>query len=158
MADPTSSTWDGRVTVVNGRGEATLDLGGGGSVAVRAVRGATQVEADDREQVLAASRELVTLVLEKNGLTADNVISIFFTATKDLASVAPALAARQLGLDEVALICVQEMWVEGSMPRVVRLLAHVETDRPRSDITNVYLNGTEMLRRDVPPVPDGESA
>jgi chorismate mutase len=123
-------------------------------VAVRAVRGATQVEADDREEVLAASRELVTLVLEKNGLTADDVISVFFTATKDLASVAPALAARQLGLHEVALICVQEMWVEGSMPRVVRLLAHVETDQPRSSLTSVYLNGTETLRHTIPSVPD----
>ncbi|HET9657176.1 MAG TPA: chorismate mutase [Kineosporiaceae bacterium] len=122
-------------------------------MAVRAVRGATQVEADDREQVLAATRELVTLVLEKNGLTADDVISILFTATRDLSSVAPALAARQLGLDDVALICVQEMWVEGSMPRVVRLLAQVETDRARSAITNIYLNGTDTLRRDVPPVP-----
>jgi chorismate mutase len=125
-------------------------------VAIRAVRGATQVEVDDREQVLAASRELVTLVLEKNGLTADDLISVLFTATRDLASVAPALAARQLGLDEVALICAQEMWVEGSLPRVIRLLAHVETDLPRADITNVYLNGTEVLRRDVPVIPGGD--
>jgi len=121
-------------------------------VAVRAVRGATQVEVDDREAVLAASRELVQLVLEKNGLSADDVISILFTATRDLASVAPALAARQLGLHEVALICAQEMWVEGSLPRVVRLLAHVETHLPRADITNVYLSGTEVLRRDVPSI------
>lgn len=125
-------------------------------MAIRAVRGATQVEVDDREQVLAASRELVTLVLEKNGLTADDLISVLFTATRDLASVAPALAARQLGLDEVALICAQEMWVEGSLPRVIRLLAHVETDLPRADITNVYLNGTEVLRRDVPVIPGGD--
>ena len=123
-------------------------------MAVRAVRGATQVEVDDREQVLAASRELVTLVMQRNGLAAEDVISIMFTATKDLASVAPALAARQLGLHDVALICAQEMGVEGSMPRVVRLLAHVETELPRADITNVYLNGTEVLRRDVPAVPD----
>jgi chorismate mutase len=122
-------------------------------VAVRAVRGATQIEADEREQVLTASRELVTLVLEKNSLSIDDVISITFTATRDLASVAPALAARQLGLHEVALICAQEMWVEGSLPRVVRLLAHVETDLPRADLTNVYLNGTEVLRREVPPIP-----
>jgi chorismate mutase len=88
----------------------------GGPVAVRAVRGATQVEVDEREHVLAVSRELVSLVLEKNRLRADDVISITFTATRDLASVAPALAARQLGLHEVALICAQEMWVEGSLP------------------------------------------
>jgi chorismate mutase len=108
---------------------------------------------DDREQVLAASRALVTLVLEKNGLAADDVISIVFTATKDVASVAPALAARQLGLHDVALICAQEMWVEGSLPRVVRLLAHVETDLRNTELTNVYLNGTDVLRGDIPPVP-----
>lgn len=123
-------------------------------MAVRAVRGATQVEVDDRELVLVASRELVTLVLERNGLTAEDMISIVFTATRDLESVAPAMAARQLGLHDVALICAQEMWVEGSMPRVVRLLAHVETDRRQADIVNVYLNGTEVLRQDVPAVPD----
>jgi chorismate mutase len=92
-------------------------------------------------------------VLEKNRLSADDIISITFTATRDLSSVAPALAARQLGLHEAALICAQEMWVEGSLPRVVRLLAHVETDLPRADLTNVYLNGTEVLRKEVPPIP-----
>jgi chorismate mutase len=129
-------------------------------VAVRAIRGATRVlvggEVDDeREHVLAASRELVHEVLERNGLAPDDVISVLFTATRDLASVAPALAARQLGLHDVALICAQEMWVEGSMSGVVRLLAHVDTDRPRGEIRHVYLNGTQVLRADVPPVPGG---
>ncbi len=126
-------------------------------MAVRAVRGATRVLVDGeivdgRDEVLAAGRELVHEVLERNGLVADDVISIIFTATRDLASVAPALAARQLGLHDVALICAQEMWVEGSMTGVVRLLAHVESTRSRADICNVYLNGTEVLRRDVPAV------
>lgn len=120
---------------------------------VRAVRGATQVTHDDRESVLEATRELVVRVLKDNDLTPDDVVSIVFTATRDIVSVAPALAARQLGLHEVALICAQEMWVEGSMPLVVRLLAHVETDRARADVVNVYLNGTETLRADVPPIP-----
>jgi chorismate mutase len=123
-------------------------------VPVQAVRGATAVAVDEREVVLAASRELVARVLADNDLSPDDVVSIVFTATRDLASVAPALAARQLGLHDAALICAQEMWVEGSMPRVVRLLAHVETDRPRSQVCNVYLNGTEVLRADVPVVPD----
>jgi len=120
---------------------------------VRAVRGATQVVADERETVLAATRELVGEVLDRNGLTPQDVVSIVFTATRDLTAVAPALAARQLGLHDVALICAQEMWVEGSMPRVVRLLAHVETVRRRDEVVNVYLNGTEVLRGDVPTVP-----
>jgi len=122
-------------------------------VAVRAVRGATQVDVDDRETILAATRELVGQVLDRNELKPGDVVSVVFTATRDLTAVAPALAARQLGLHDAALICAQEMWVEGSMPRVVRLLAHVETERPREAVANVYLNGTEVLRGDVPPVP-----
>jgi chorismate mutase len=125
-------------------------------VTVRAVRGATTVERDEREHVLARSRELVHALMVENGLSADDVLSVVFSATPDVRSVAPALAARQLGMDEVALLCVQEMVVEGSMPRVVRLLAHVETDRPREKTVNVYLHGTQVLRGDLPPVPDGE--
>jgi len=121
-------------------------------VAVRAVRGATQVERDDRDHVLARTRELISEVLAGNDLSGDDLISVLFTATPDIASVAPALAARQLGLDDVALICVQEMAVTDSMPRVVRLVAHVDTARTNGEITNVYLHGTQMLRVDVPPI------
>lgn len=122
-------------------------------MAVRAVRGATQVERDEREHVLAYTRELVQQVLANNDLAPEDLISMTFTATPDIASVAPALAARQLGLHDVALICVQEMVVAGSMPRVVRLLAHIETDRTNAELGNVYLHGTQLLRADVPPIP-----
>jgi chorismate mutase len=125
-----------------------------GSRTVRALRGATRVDADEREALLAATRELVGEVLARNDLAPQDVVSIVFTATRDLTAVAPALAARQLGLHDVALICAQEMWVEGSMPRVVRLLAHVETARRRDEVVNVYLHGTEVLRADVPAVRD----
>jgi len=125
-------------------------------VPVRAVRGATQVAVDDKEQVLAATRELVSQVLAANELAEDDVLSILFTATADISSVAPALAARQLGLNQPALICAQEMAVAGSMPRVIRLLAHIETTRPAGQVRNVYLNGTELLRVDVPAIPQVE--
>ncbi len=125
-------------------------------MAVRAVRGATRVDVDDREVILAATRELVADLLDRNELKPQDVVSVVFTATRDLTAVAPALAARQLGLHDVALICAQEMWVEGSMARVVRLLAHVESDRPREAMVNVYLRGTEVLRGQVPPIPAGE--
>jgi chorismate mutase len=117
-------------------------------VAVRAIRGATRVEADERDLVLAASRELVLAVLDRNALRPEDVISILFTATADLSSQAPALAARQVGLDDAALLCAQEMRVEGSMPRVIRLMAHVEVDSSRAPLRNVYLRGTETLRSD----------
>ena len=118
-------------------------------MAVRAIRGATQVDADDRGQVLEATRELVSTVVERNGLDHEDIISILFTATPDLVSEFPAYAARRLGFDDVPLICARELEIEGSMPRVVRMLAHVETDRPRTDITHVYLRGATALRRDI---------
>jgi chorismate mutase len=124
-------------------------------VAVRAIRGATQVDVDEKEHVLAVTRELVAQLLEGNKLEPDDVISIVFSATRDISSVAPALAARQLGLHEPALLCLQEMHVEGAMPRLVRLLAHVETDLPRDRVQNVYQRGTEVLRGDVPALPEG---
>ncbi len=117
---------------------------------VRAVRGATQVDADDREHILSASAELVTAVLQRNGLTADDVISIVFTATPDLTAEFPAYAARQLGLTDVPLLCATEMAVPGSMPRVLRLLAHVETRVERADVRHVYLHGAAALRSDLP--------
>ena len=118
-------------------------------MAVRAVRGATQLDEDTREHMLDRVAELVTDVMEANGLDVDDFISIIFTATSDLVSEFPAYAARQLGFSDVPLVCARELEIEGSMPRVVRLMAHVETDLPRADITHVYLHGAAHLRRDL---------
>ena len=85
--------------------------------------------------------EMVTDVMEANGLEVDDFISIIFTATSDLRREFPAYAARQLGFCDVPLVCARELEIEGSMPRVVRMMAHVETDLPRADITHVYLHG-----------------
>ena len=97
-------------------------------MAVRAVRGATQLEEDTREHMLDRVAELVTDVMEANDLEVDDFISIIFTATSDLTSEFPAYAARQLGFSDVPLVCARELEIAGSMPRVVRLMAHVETD------------------------------
>ena len=118
-------------------------------MAVRAIRGATQVDADDREQVLDATRELVSTVMERNSLTSDDVISILFTATPDLVSEFPALAARELGFGDVPLMCATEIDVAHALPRVLRLMAHVETPVPRAEIQHVYLRGAQALRRDI---------
>ena len=119
-------------------------------MAVRALRGAIQVDADDREEILDRSAELVTAVLERNSLVSDDIISIWFTATPDLTAEFPAYAARLLGLTDVPLMCSVEMAVPGSMPRVLRLLAHVDTPRERSELRHVYLHGAAALRRDLP--------
>jgi chorismate mutase len=118
-------------------------------VAVRAVRGAIQVDANAREQILEATTELVTEVMTRNALTTDDVISVLFTTTPDLTAEFPALAARKLGFHEVPLLCATELDVAHALPRVIRLMAHIETDRPRSEVQHVYLRGATALRLDI---------
>ena len=101
---------------------------------VRAVRGAVQLDSTDRDAILEATAEL---------------ISVLFTTTPDLAAEFPALAARKIGFHDVPLMCAAEIAVPGAMPRVVRLMAHIETDRPRSAIQHVYLRGAAALRLDI---------
>ena len=116
---------------------------------VRAVRGATQLQEDSREHMLERVAEMVTGVMDANDLSVDDFISIIFTATADLGSEFPAYAARELGFDDVPLICARELEIEGSMPRVVRMMAHVETHMSRAEVTHVYLHGAAGLRRDL---------
>jgi chorismate mutase len=118
-------------------------------VPVRAIRGATQLVTDTREEMLDRVAEMVTEVMAVNRLGVDDFISVIFTATDDLVSEFPAYAARQLGFGEIPLLCARELEIEGSMPRVVRMLAHVETALPRADITHVYLHGAAALRTDL---------
>jgi chorismate mutase len=118
-------------------------------VTVRAIRGAIQVARNEREDVLEGASELVREVLQHNRIQPEDLISILFTATPDLTADFPAYAARQLGLTDVPLMCACEIAVPGAMPRVLRLLAHVETDLLRADIRHVYLRGAAKLRSDL---------
>lgn len=119
-------------------------------MAVRAVRGAIQIDADDRELILAGASELVAAVLARNDIGPDQLISIIFTATPDLIAEFPAYAARLLGLTDVPLLCTTEIAVPGALPRVLRLLAHVESELERGQIRHVYLRGAAALRTDLP--------
>ena len=118
-------------------------------MSVRAVRGATQLETDARDHMLDRVAEMVRGVMEANSLSVDDFVSIIFTATSDLQSEFPAYAARQLGFDDVPLICARELEIDGSMPRVVRMMAHIESELDRKQITHVYLHGAAALRRDL---------
>jgi chorismate mutase len=117
---------------------------------VRALRGATTVDADVPEQISSRITELLATMLEQNGLSHDDLISIMFTATGDLVSMFPAAAARVMGLGDVPLICARELDVVGSIPRCLRVLAHVTTDRARDELHHVYLEGARGLRDDLP--------
>jgi chorismate mutase len=116
---------------------------------VRAVRGAIQVDRDEPAVIVAGTRTLLTEVIHRNGFGADDFISVVFTVTPDLASEFPAAAARDLGLTDVPLLCATEIPVPDAMRRVIRLLAHVESDRPRSEVQHVYLRGAARLRPDL---------
>jgi chorismate mutase len=121
----------------------------GGQVAVRAIRGAVQVDANESAAILEGTSELVTEVMRRNQLNTADVISVVFTATADLNAEFPALAARKLGFQDVPLLCCTEIDVPEAMPRVVRLLMHVETAAPRSGVQHVYLRGAAALRMDI---------
>ncbi len=116
---------------------------------VRAIRGATQLDVDERDHLFGRTRELVLAVLAANEVDTQALISIVFTCTPDLHSDFPATAARELGLGDVPLLCAQELDVPGALPRVVRLLAHAELDVARADVRHVYLHGAVALRRDL---------
>lgn len=117
---------------------------------VRAIRGAIQVDVNERDAILDGATEMVLAVLDRNQLKPDDLISVVFTATPDLTAEFPAYAARKLGLVDVPLLCATEIAVPGAMPRVLRLLLHAETDLPRAAIRHVYLRGAAQLRTDLP--------
>lgn len=115
-----------------------------------AARGATSVEADASRDIKQRTAELLTLILEKNSVQNEDIVSIVFTATPDLVSDFPAVAAREIGLSDVPLLCSQEIPVEGSLSRCIRVLIHFWTAKRREDIRHVYLHGAKQLRLDLP--------
>lgn len=119
-------------------------------MSVRGIRGATSVEADDKEMILTATGELLQEICRANGIDQyDDIVSAIFTTTSDLTSTFPAEAARTMGMGMVPLLCATEIPVPGSMPRVIRILLHVNADKPQSEINHVYLGETRRLRPDI---------
>lgn len=119
-------------------------------MAIRGIRGATTVPADDPGLILQATRELLEAILEENeGMQPDDVGSAIFTVTDDLVATFPAQAAREMGWDIVPMLCAREIPVPGSLPRVIRVLVHWNTEVPQSEIRHVYLRDAVKLRPDL---------
>lgn len=114
----------------------------------RGVRGATTVESDTRAEVLAATQELLAAIVEANGINEADVASVFFTTTRDIVSEYPALAARQFGWQDAALLCGHEMAVTTGLAKCIRVLVHWNTTKSIKAINHVYLRGAESLRPD----------
>lgn len=116
---------------------------------VRAVRGATGVEADTAAAIQDATAILLTEMMARNDVHPDDLVSLIFTATPDLVAAFPAAAARELGLAEVPLLCAQEIPVAGAAPRIVRILMHLYTGRGYASLRHVYLGEARALREDL---------
>ena len=119
----------------------------------RGVRGATTAESNSRDDILAATRQLVALIIRQNGIEPVDVASAIFTTTTDLDAEFPALAARQLGWLDVPLLCGHEINVPGSLRRCVRVLVHWNTDKAQSEVNHVYIKQARRLRPDLSNLP-----
>ena len=119
---------------------------------VAALRGATTLDADTREQVLERTAEMLSVLMERNGLVPDDMISLVLTATDDIRSEFPAAAVRAAGISDVPMLCARELDIAGGsgVPLCIRLMAHVYTERPRAELRHVYLHGARQLRSDLP--------
>ncbi len=115
-----------------------------------ALRGATTLDVDDEGHMVERVQELLREMLQRNGVLHDDLVSILFTATDDLHCAFPALAARRMGLGDVPLICAQELDIDGATPRCVRVMMHLGSERDRSQMRHVYLEGAKGLRDDLP--------
>lgn len=113
------------------------------------IRGAITVEENSKAQILSNTHELLTEIIEANGLTNEEIISIIFSATRDLSATYPAPAARSLGITDASLLCFQEMYVENSLEMCIRVMLHVEKDCCQKDAKHVYLKGAKILRPDI---------
>lgn len=119
-------------------------------MAIRGIRGATTVAVDDAQLILEATSELLEAILKANpAMKPDDIASVVFTTTQDLCATFPPQAARQLDWNLVPMLCAREIAVPGSLPRVIRVLVHWNTDRPQSGITHVYLREAACLRPDL---------
>ncbi|HVX30216.1 MAG TPA: chorismate mutase [Nitrolancea sp.] len=114
----------------------------------RGIRGATTVECNSAEEILDATHELLAAVVEANDIDVENVASVIFTMSPDLDAAFPAVAARAFGWDQVALMCMHEIGVPGSLERVIRVLIHYNTEKSLRDMRHVYLRRAVELRPD----------
>jgi len=119
----------------------------------RGVRGATTIKGNEREEILQATRQLLALIIRRNGMEPQDVASAIFTTTRDINAEFPALAARQLGWIEVPLLSGHEMAVVGSVPLCIRVLIHWNTEKSQSEIQHVYIRDAKRLRPDLSKLP-----
>ncbi|EGD48746.1 chorismate mutase [Ruminiclostridium papyrosolvens DSM 2782] len=118
-------------------------------MAVRAVRGAITVSENTKELIWEGTKELLVEIIERNSLEYTDIISVIFTVTQDLNAAFPAVAARQIGWNDIPLMCTSEINVPGSLKKCIRVMIHINTEKTNTDINHVYLKGAQVLRPDL---------
>jgi chorismate mutase len=116
------------------------------TIRCRGLRGATTCAENTRDSILEATREMLQLLITANDLHPDDIASAIFSTTPDLNAEFPAVAARELGWLDTALLCSHEMAVPGSLERCIRVLVHWNTSRSASEVVHIYLHGAKNLR------------
>jgi len=115
-------------------------------MALRGIRGATTVERNSKEEILAATKELLSQMISANEVKIEEIASVIFSITKDLNAEFPAAAARELGWNNTPLLCTNEIDVPASLPRCIRVLMHVNTEKSQKEIKHIYLKEAQKLR------------
>ncbi len=116
---------------------------------VRAVRGATTINHNTADEIISGTLEVLTEIIKENSIDVEDIISVFFTVTRDIDAEFPAVAARKLGMTDIALLCTYEIDVPGSMEKCIRVMLHFNTDKKNSDIRHIYLKEARKLRPDL---------
>lgn len=113
------------------------------------IRGAIVVDGNTKENILDRTKEILETIIKENSIKNEEIESIIFSATKDITAVYPAVAAREIGIVDASLLCVQEMYVENSLQMCIRILMHINKEYCQNKVKHVYLNGAECLRPDL---------
>lgn len=113
------------------------------------VRGAITIDEDIKDEINLSTKELITSIIKENNINIDDIISIIFSCTNDIISAYPAEAARQMGIKEAGLLCLQEMYVKDSMKKCIRILMHVNGYKKQSDVKHIFLRDAVILREDI---------
>lgn len=116
---------------------------------IRGIRGATVANANTKEAIIDATREMLLKLVQVNGIEAEDIASAFFSTTRDINAEFPAIAARQIGWTDAALMCMHEMDVPNSLPMCIRVMVHWNTTKRANEVKHVYMNGAEKLRPDL---------
>lgn len=116
---------------------------------VRALRGATTIEKNSREDIMFETKNLLSEIVQANNINKDDIISVIFSTTRDINAAFPAAAAREMGWTDIPLMCTNEMDVPGSLEKCIRVLIHINSDKTNSQLRHIYLKEAKKLRPDL---------